>query len=141
MEHNEKPLTMAQRDLISLLDKRENELDNWIKNLLGEHWALNYLAKGSVRFSVCNADKSEFVFGQNIDVSFSIKTDFEKECFECNVGSTGSFNPLSSNIGDRARFYIDLGRFLSSDLDWLKKFLFGFQKECGYFRRRILRGE
>ena len=36
-----------------------------------------------------------------------------KELFETNVGSTGSFNIEEQEIGDRARFYIDLGKFLS----------------------------
>ena len=141
MEHNENNYTKAQMELITLNKRIKVELNAWIKNLLGKHWTVSSMSYSHVCFSAFNADKKEFVFGQNIDIYFNNETDFEEERFECNIGTTGSFNPLSGNIGDRARFYIDFGRFLSSDLDWLKNFLLEFNKERWSIRDRISKGE
>ena len=72
------------------------EMKSWIKDFLGEHW-------------------TEFAFGQEIEVRAeqNYYLNDNKELFETNVGSTGSFNIEEQEIGDRARFYIDLGKFLS----------------------------
>ena len=48
--------------------------------------------------------------------------------FETNIGSTGSFSLTEQEVGDRARFYIDLGKFLAdtTKLAQLKNKMFLF---------------
>ena len=67
-----------------------------------------------IEFAVWNAETGKFAFGQEIEVRAEQNyLNDNKELFETNVGSTGSFNIEEQEIGDRARFYIDLGKFLS----------------------------
>lgn len=115
------------------------ELKSWIKTILGEHWTVKFLSDEAVDFAIWDADKAEFVFGQTIEVRA------EKNCwlkggadrFETNVGSTGSFDLLAQNPGDRARFYIDFGKFLTTDLGSLKEFMFAFKERREQIRDRF----
>lgn len=54
--------------------------------------------------------------------------DDNKERFEISVGSTGSFDLCKNEVGDRARFYMDFGKFLSDTtlLNDLKNMLFDY---------------
>ena len=55
------------------------------------------------------------------------------------VGSTGSFEALSANQGDRARFYIDLGKFLADQqgLQQLRDRLYEHADKMDQIRARI----
>lgn len=55
------------------------------------------------------------------------------------VGRTGSFEALSTNQGDRARFYIDLGKFLADQqgLQDLRDRLFEHADKMNENRDRI----
>ena len=64
---------------------------------------------------------------------------FSKDRFEVSVGSTGPFEALETAQGDRARFYIDLGRLLSDQqgLQALRERLFQHADKMNEIRRRI----
>ena len=55
------------------------------------------------------------------------------------MGSTGPFEALETEQGDRARFYIDLGRILSDQqgLQELRERLFQHADKMNEIRRRI----
>ena len=91
------------------------EMKAWIKEFLGQHWSVKFMTDTCIGFAVWNAETGKFAFGQEIEVNAEQHYFFNdnKELFETNVGSTGSFNIEEREVGDRARFYIDLGRFLS----------------------------
>ena len=91
------------------------EMKSWIKDFLGEHWTVKFMNDTCIEFAVWNAETGKFAFGQEIEVRAeqNYYLNDNKELFETNVGSTGSFNIEEQEIGDRARFYIDLGKFLS----------------------------
>ena len=91
----------------------ETMFRGWIKCFLGDHWTVKRVYPGSVSFGIWDADKAEFVFGSEIEVSYN-KYDYWKkgEKFETNIGSMGTFDILDTKTDTRARFYIDLGRFL-----------------------------
>ena len=91
------------------------EMKSWIKDFLGEHWTVKFMNDTCIEFAVWNAETGKFAFGQEIEVRAeqNYYLNDNKELFETNVGSTGSFNIEEQAIGDRARFYIDLGKFLS----------------------------
>ena len=84
-------------------------------DFLGEHWTVKFMNDTCIEFAVWNAETGKFAFGQEIEVRAeqNYYLNDNKELFETNVGSTGSFNIEEQEIGDRARFYIDLGKFLS----------------------------
>lgn len=108
------------------------ELKAWVKNFLGEHWTVKFISDDALDLAVWDANKADFVFGQTIEIRF------EKNCywrngaekFETNIGTTGCFDLLDQNPGDRARFYMDFGKFLSDThkLNWLKNRLFIFHE-------------
>ena len=85
----------------------------WIRVFLGNHWTAKRVCPGCVTFGIWDEDKAEFVFGSEIEVSYD-KYDYWKkgEKFETNVGSMGTFDLCDTRVDTRARFYIDLGRFL-----------------------------
>lgn len=91
----------------------ETMFREWIRVFLGNHWTAKRVCPGCVTFGIWDADKNEFVFGSEIEVSYD-KYDYWKkgEKFETNVGSMGTFDLCDTKVGTRARFYIDLGRFL-----------------------------
>lgn len=91
----------------------ETMFKEWIKVFLGNHWTAKRVCPGCVTFGIWDAYKNEFVFGSEIEVSYD-KYDYWKkgEKFETNVGSMGTFDLCDTKVGTRARFYIDLGRFL-----------------------------
>lgn len=89
---------------------------SWVKNVLGSDWTAMFLCTRSLTF--CQTDANGHpIFGTNIELSF----DFTNGEFRANVGSTGSFDIG----GERAQFYIALGKFLSGgkDLETLKTIL------------------
>ena len=115
------------------------QLKEFIKGLLGDHWTVRFLSDTEVDFSVWDADKAEYVFGQTIEVRAERNSflNNDSERFETNVGTTGAFSLCEQNPGDRARFYIDLGKFLGGDLLWLKNFMFGFHDRRSELRKSI----
>ena len=117
------------------------ELKAWVKNFLGEHWTVKFLSDDAVDFAVWDADKADFVFGQNIEVRCEkhYYWNENKERFETNVGTTGSFDLTRQDAGSRGRFYIDLGRFPDNaqKLDELKNFMFRFHDEREAIRDRV----
>ncbi len=128
----------------SLTDCMENHKDffkSWIKGYLGEHWTLRYLWDSHIEFAIVDPkDENQLVFGQTIEIYFDKNYWDKKERFETNVGTTGSFNLLESEQGDRARFYIDFGKFLAGkkELAELKELLFGYRESLDNMRQRIL---
>ena len=102
----------------------------WIKEFLGEHWTVKFMSDNCIEFAVWNAEIGKFAFGQEINVRAE-KHDYlnsSKELFETNIGSTGSFNLTEQEVGDRARYYIDRGKFLgnTTKLAQLKNKMFLF---------------
>lgn len=91
----------------------ETMFREWVKNFLGEHWSVKRVYPGCISFGIWDMEKGEFVFGSEIEVSYD-KFDYWKkgEKFETNVGSMGTFDLCDTRVDTRARFYIDLGRFL-----------------------------
>lgn len=117
------------------------ELKTWVKNFLGEHWTVKFISDDALDLAVWDADKADFVFGQTIEIRV------EKDCywkdgadkFETNIGTTGCFDLLDQNPGDRARFYMDFGKFLSDTrkLNWLKNRMFLFHESREAIRDRV----
>lgn len=136
-------LEAEQAELSNAFYSHENkcreELKKFIKDLLGDHWTVKFLSDTALDFSVWDAEKTDFVFGQSIEVRVERNSFLSKgsERFEANVGTTGSFKLNGQNPGDRARFYIDFGKFLSCDLDWLKNFMFDLYDHREKLRERI----
>ena len=115
------------------------EINDWIKTFLGEHWKIKHYEGGTLEIGIWNDKNSEFIFGQTIEIRCSRKCWGEaRDSFEINVGTTGSFNPLEQNVGDRALFYIGLGQFLSADISRLNKTMFDLldSKEAALIRIR-----
>ena len=105
-------------------------MKSWIQDFLGEHWTVKFMSDNCIEFAVWNAEAGKFAFGQEINVRAE-KHDYlnsSKELFETNIGSTGSFGLTEQEVGDRARYYIDLGKFLSdtTKLAQLKNRMFLF---------------
>ena len=138
-------LETEKKDAAAAFNAHENErlsqLNAWIKNFLGEYWSVKFLSDDAVDFSIWDADKADFVFGQTIEIRCEKHYYFNhnSERFECNVGTTGCFNLEEQIPGDRARFYIDFGRFLTdgSKLTELKNFMFTFHDEREAIRDRV----
>ena len=100
------------------------ELQDYIRRTLGEYWIL----------------EKETVFGQTIEIFYERNSWFTcKDRFEVSVGSTGPFEALETAQGDRARFYIDLGRLLSDQqgLQALRERLFQHAETMDQIRSRI----
>ncbi len=104
-------------------------MKEWIKDFLGAHWTVQYLYEQKITFSMWDADKAKFIFGSDIEV-WAERHDYwtKGEKFETNVGTMGTFDIGDNRIGERARFYIDLGRFLSDDtkMNQLKFYMFSY---------------
>lgn len=138
-----KSLEKAIAELSAEQEKYESDaLDNfknWIKSLLGEYWTVKRLYDNCITFSVWDAEKKDYVFAQDIEVDCERRywLSDNKERFETNVGTTGSFNLEEQNVGDRALFYRDLGKFLSNieKLQELKKMMFLFADKRSMIRK------
>ena len=117
------------------------ELKSYIQRTLGEHWTLVNLSPSCVTFGIIKPGaKDDTCFGQNIEIFYERNCWFTKEDrFEVSVGSTGPFEALETAQGDRARFYIDLGRLLSDQLGLqaLRERLFQHADKMNEIRRRI----
>lgn len=105
-----------------------NMLKTWIKDFLGDHWTVRRLYKNSVDFQIYDAEKKDYVFGSEIEV-YADKHYYwgdNKERFETNIGAMGSFSLLDQEPSTRARFYMDLGKFLNDKerLSNLKNMMF-----------------
>ena len=136
-------LETEKKEAAAAFNAHENanlaSLNGWIKALLGGYWSVKFLSDDSVDFSIWDADKADFVFGQTIEIRCEKKYYWNegRERFECNCGTTGCFDINAQEVGDRARFYIDFGKFLSSDLSELKNFMFRFHEEREAIRDRV----
>lgn len=120
-------------------DSREFH-DKWIKDFLGSYWKLYYLGDSRIEFAVVDPkDETKEVFGQSIEIYFEKQYWGGKERFDTNVGTCGGFDILASEQGDRARFYIDLGRFLSDKtrLEELRNRLFGYNDSLDEMRKKL----
>ena len=117
------------------------ELKSYIQRTLGEHWTLVNLSPSCVTFGIIKPGaKDDTCFGQNIEIFYERNCWFTKEDrFEVSVGSTGPFEALETAQGDRARFYIDLGRLLSDQqgLQALRERLLQHADKMNEIRRRI----
>ena len=113
---------------------------DWIKHFLGNHWTVKCMHPGYVQFCIWDADKGAFVFGSDIEVSYE-KYDYWKkgEKFETNVGSMGTFDIFDTRTITRARYYIDLGKFLDGDdkLSELKLMCFAYTDKIEEIRGKI----
>ena len=106
-------------------------LKSWIKDFLGDHWTVRRLNKGRVDFQIWDQEKDEFVFGSEIEI-WADKHYYwndDKERFETNIGAMGSFSLMDQDPSTRARFYMDLGKFLSDRerLNNLKNMMFLYE--------------
>lgn len=104
-------------------------MKDWIKDFLGSHWTVKHMYDEKIEFAIWDADKADFVFGSSIEV-WARRKDFwtKGERFETNVGTMGTFDLGDNRVDARARFYIDLGRFLGDQakLNQLKYMIFGY---------------
>jgi len=115
--------------------KMLESMNEWIKGTLGDHWGVKSLSENCITFAVINPEKpDDFIFAQSIDVYYEKSSwlDDGRPRFETNIGTTGSFNLLDQEVGNRARYYMDLGRFLSetAKLEGLKYQLFRYADKC-----------
>ena len=117
------------------------ELQDYIHRTLGEYWTLENLGPTCVSFAIRKpGSEKETVFGQTIEIFYERNSWFTcKDRFEVSVGSTGPFEALETAQGDRARFYIDLGRLLSDQqgLQALRERLFQHADKMNEIRLRI----
>ena len=117
------------------------ELQDYIHRTLGEYWVLENLGPTCVSFAIRKpGSEKETVFGQTIEIFYERNSWFTcKDRFEVSVGSTGPFEALETEQGDRARFYIDLGRLLSDQqgLQALRERLFQHADKMNENRLRI----
>ena len=117
------------------------ELQDYIRRTLGEYWVLENLGPTCVSFAIRKpGSEKERVFGQTIEIFYERNSWFTcKDRFEVSVGSTGPFEALETEQGDRARFYIDLGRLLSDQqgLQALRERLFQHAEKMDQIRSRI----
>lgn len=117
------------------------ELKSYIQRTLGEHWTLVNLSPSCVTFGIIKPGaKDDTCFGQNIEIFYERNCWFTKEDrFEVSVGSTGAFKALDADQGDRARFYIDLGRLLADQqgLQSMRDRLFEHADKMNQIRSRI----
>ena len=118
-----------------------SELQGFIHRTLGGYWTLETFGPTCVSFAIAKpGEEKGTVFGQTIEVFYERNSWFTgKDRFEVSVGSTGSFEALSANQGDRARFYIDLGKFLADQqgLQTLRDRLFEHADKMDQIRARI----
>lgn len=117
------------------------ELKSYIQRTLGGYWTLETFGPTCVSFAIAKpGEEKGTVFGQTIEVFYERNSWFTgKDRFEVSVGSTGSFEALSTNQGDRARFYIDLGKFLADQqgLQTLRDRLYEHADKMDQIRARI----
>ena len=118
-----------------------SELQGFIHRTLGGYWTLETFGPTCVSFAIAKpGEEKGTVFGQTIEVFYERNSWFTgKDRFEVSVGSTGSFEALSTDQGDRARFYIDLGKFLADQqgLQALRDRLFEHADKMNEIRARI----
>ena len=118
-----------------------SELQGFIHRTLGDYWTLETFGPTCVSFAVAKpGEEKGTVFGQTIEIFYERNSWFTgKDRFEVSVGSTGSFEALSANQGDRARFYIDLGKFLADQqgLQQLRDRLYEHADKMDQIRARI----
>ena len=110
----------------------EDMMKSWIKDFLGDHWTVQRMNKGRICFSIWDADKAKFVFGSDIEVDVE-RNRWHKgdEEFSTNIGAMGSFDLMDTEPATRARFYMDLGKFLSDKerLTNLKNFMYLYEDQ------------
>lgn len=128
LEEKKEQLDMER---ISLNSVFYDMMKSWIRQFLGDHWTVRRCNKGNVSFQIFDAEKADYVFGSEIEV-YADKNYYwndNKERFETNVGTMGSFDLLDQEPGTRARFYMDLGKFLSDRerLSNLKSMMFLYE--------------
>ena len=117
-------------DIAIFLTESSDFYRKWIKEFLGGHWTLSFLHGSRLEFAVVDPQNEDrLVFGQTIQIWFERRDWKGEERFETNIGSTGGFDILAAGQGDRARFYIDLGRFLADTqrMAELKEMLFDYK--------------
>ena len=118
-----------------------SEQQDYIHRTLGDYWTLENLGPTCVSFAISKpGNPKEMVFGQTIEIFYERNSWFTgKDRFEVSVGSTGSFEALETAQGDRARFYIDLGRLLADQrgLQALRERLFRHAEKMNEIRTRI----
>ncbi len=137
----ESQMETAEKGMTEFIAYNEDFFRGWIKRYLGEHWTLRCLCDTRIEFAIVDPhDENKLVFGQTIEIYFERRYWNGRERFETNVGTTGGFEILESEQGDRARFYIDLGRFLSNkkELEETKQLLFGYKDNLDRMYQNIL---
>ena len=127
--------------MTELTENREAFFKEWIKEYLGSHWTLRDFCDSRIEFAMVDPKNEEkFVFAQFIEINYGPNWWGKGERFETNVGTTGAFSILESEQGDRARYYIDLGKFLSDKkrLEELKAALFAYNSRLKELRQIYL---
>lgn len=131
-EYLEELLKKEEESFTNLNNRNTDTLKTWIKDFLGDHWTVRRAGKGSVDFQIWDADKADYVFGSEIEIRYE-KCSWMRdgaERFETNIGAMGSFNVLEDDVTGRARFYMDLGKFLANKgkLEELKHFMRNYEE-------------
>ena len=128
---------MEQKDLIcrqydATKACSEDMMKTWIKDFLGANWTVRRMSKGRICFAIWDADKAQFVFGSEIEVDAARnRWGDDKEEFETNIGAMGTFDLMDTAPATRARFYMDLGKFLADKerLTNLKNFMYLYEDQ------------
>lgn len=106
---------------------------------LGGYWELQNLSTTCCAFGIKKDGKA--VFGQTVEIYYERRNWLHdnKERFEISVGSTGSFDLCKNEVGDRARFYMDLGWLLSNTelLNDIKTMLFDYADTINEIHTRL----
>ncbi|MCC8154315.1 MAG: hypothetical protein LIP01_08925 [Tannerellaceae bacterium] len=122
-ELNEFGLSIKREEWISYEKEVTQTFEHYIQLVLGENWGVSCFHKNTVTFSVIDKDKStpekrEYLFGQDIPVRTDEKWNSNKSSsltYSVNICSCGDSNIEKGNqYGDRAYFYVGLGKFLDN---------------------------
>lgn len=145
-EELEAGIELKKQELKDCETYYEDVLKTWIADFLGSHWTLYYLWNSRVEFTIKQeGEEDKRVFGSMIEVSFDEQGRFKDgkwiktEKFELNVGSMGAFDIQATSTDSRARFYIDLGKFLANaeKTAELRKMLFEFRSTIEAIRTEL----
>lgn len=104
------------------------KIESLVRTTLGQYWEVQGLSTSHLQLGVKKDGKP--VFGQSVDIYYDRRDwlNENREKFEISVGSTGNFDLEKNEVGDRAKFYMDFGKFLADAtlLAALKETIYGY---------------
>ena len=121
------------------------ELNGKIEALLGQPWGVSRLSTNCICIGVRDTkdeSKRDFIFGQEFEIFYEQRSWYGRENrqrFEANIGTCGSFSAIDGEAGSFARYYIGIGQLLSNTefLSELKHRLFKYAADIEDFYKTI----